>query len=122
MSDGAEFFAKAKQKTVETCPEGMSVTDWKRAQEAAETQRFLDRGNSDIVRDPIEDHSELADLFRRGNLVKASELEAKRKAQEEAHRQFEQSVEDRQRDNRYEAPRATTKDTTPIWKRERIEE
>lgn len=122
MNDGAEFFSGVKQKTAESCPDDMSVVEWKRAQEAAETQKYLDRGNSYVVREPIEDHSELAELFRRGDLVKASELEQKKQDDLEALRQFEKSVEDRQRDNRYEAPRATTKDTTPIWTRDRIEE
>lgn len=78
------------------------------------------QGNGYVVRDPSEDHSELADLFRSGDLVKASELEAKCKAEAEAKRQFELAAEDRQRDNRYANPRPTTKDMTSILKPEKM--
>jgi hypothetical protein len=120
MSDEAEFFSNVKQKQDESCPQGMSVVEWKRLKEAHETQRHLTRGES--VRVPVEHNEQLATLFSRGDLVKASELEAKLKSEAEVRRVFEQAVEDRRRDSRHEAPRPTTINTTPIWTRDRIEE
>lgn len=122
MSEGAEFFGRVKQKKEDAIPEGMTVHKFKRLKEQIKTQRYLDRGNSYVVRDPIEDHGELANLFRRGDLLKASELEAKRKAEEEAQKTFEAAIEDRVRDSRYVAPRPTTKDTTVTWTRKKLEE
>ena len=107
MDDSIKYFGKIK-------PVILTETE--------ETQRYLDRGNSYVVRETIEDHTELADLFRRGDLVKASELEAKRKAEEDAQKAFEAAADDMKRDQRFQSPRPTTKDTTPVWKRERIEE
>ncbi len=88
----------------------------------AETQRYLDRGNSYVVRDLIEGHTELADLFRRGDLVKGKDLAAKLESEEATRLEFDRASEGRQRDNRYEAPRPTAKDATTIWKRGQIEE
>lgn len=122
MSDGAQFFAKVKQKKEDAIPEGMTVHKLKRLKEQIETQTYLGRGNSIVVREPIEDRTELADLFRRGDLVKGKDLAAKLEAEEVARLEFERVLKDRQRDSRYESPRATTRDTTPIWKREQIEE
>lgn len=82
--------------------------------EHEETQRYLDRGNSYVVRDQIEDHNDLAGLFRRGALVKGKDLAAKLEAQEAVRLEFERATEDRQRDSRHEPSRPSTKDTTPI--------
>ena len=79
-----------------------------------ETQRYLNMGNSYVVMDQIEDHDDLAELFRRGDLVKSKDLAAKLEAEEAARLEFERAAEDRQRDSRHESSRPSTKDTTPI--------
>jgi len=45
-------------------------------------------------------------------------LAAKLESEKAARLEFERASEDRERNNRYEASRLTTKDTTPIWKHE----
>ena len=121
-TDGAEFFSGVKQAHEEGCPEGMSVIEWKRLKEKQESQRYLDRGNSYVVRDQIEEHTELAGLFRSGDLVKGKDLADKLESEEAARLEFQRAAEDRQRDSRYDSPRPTTKDTTPQWHRERTPE
>lgn len=119
-TDGLEFFGSVKQAKDDVVPDGMTVWKYKRLKEAQETEGNLARNES--VRVPVSDNEELASLFRQGDLVMASDLETKHLAEEEAQRQFESATEDRQRDNRYETPRPTTKDTTPQWTRHKIEE
>lgn len=104
MSDGAQFFAKVKQKKKDVILEGMTVHKFKRLKEQIETQTYLDRGNSIVVIEPIEDHTELADLFRRGDLVNSQDLAAKLEAEEVARVEFERAMEDGQRDSCYESP------------------
>lgn len=117
MSD-LKFYSKAKQD--DQCPDGMSVYEWKKLKEAKETERYLARNES--VRVPVPDNDELNLLFRRGELLRASELEAKKKAEQQSKEQFEQAVELESRNQRYQQPRQITKNTTPIWTREPVDD
>ena len=98
----------------------MTVWECRHLKVAKETERNLNR--DELARVPVHENEELADLFRRGDLVKTSELEAKLKAEEEAQGAFEAAAEDMKRDQQFQSPRPTTKDTAPQWHRERTPE
>lgn len=84
-------------------PEGMSWLEWKRLKQQRDTDQYLMRNES--VHVSIPDNKELNMLFRRGELLRASELEAKKKAEQQVREQFESAVEEQSRLQRHQKPK-----------------
>jgi hypothetical protein len=118
MSD-AEYFGKIKARELPQKPDDVSMVEWKLVLEKAETERYLNRGSSYVVRDITEDES-LSMLFRRGELLKASELEAKKKAKQESKEVFELAVQTQERLQRHQIPKPTVDKV--VYTRERFED
>jgi hypothetical protein len=103
MFDDLEFSGRIKPKNLT---------------EKEEAQRYLDLGQSKVVRSK----EDLQNLMDRGEVFTAAQLADKQLAEKEAKRQFELAAEIESRNQRFQSPRPTTKYISPVWTRGPIDE